>query len=82
MDKASVSGAEDCRFESCHGRNIFFYFYKNLIITISSGFSTTLALVPISHNKKDSQLGTGYSGELFGVITTTILVVRISNYEQ
>ena len=20
MDKASVSGAEDCRFESCHGR--------------------------------------------------------------
>ena len=21
MDKASVSGAEDCRFESCHGRH-------------------------------------------------------------
>ena len=23
MDKASVSGAEDCRFESCHGRLLF-----------------------------------------------------------
>ena len=26
-DKASDFGSEDCRFESCHGRTIFFYFF-------------------------------------------------------
>ena len=32
MDKASVSGAGDCRFESCHGR------YKIFLIHISRVF--------------------------------------------
>ena len=29
MDKASVSGAEDCRFESCHGRHFWFWISNN-----------------------------------------------------
>jgi hypothetical protein len=39
MDKASDFGSEDCRFESCHGRQqLFFspiYFHKNVNQVIS-----------------------------------------------
>ena len=33
-DKASDFGSEDCRFESCHGRILFFFFRCQKIFTI------------------------------------------------
>ena len=49
MDKAPVSGAGDCRFESCHGRRFYFIFINESLLgkllTIKDNYMATATYV-------------------------------------
>lgn len=49
MDKASASGAEDCRFESCQGRSLF-----STKDYVNNGIISELSwILPVAMNKTD-----------------------------